>query len=380
LTCIYKARREWFGGVVYSENPGFTAFVDARRADSLGIPRDTDLRDGLFSAPLDVHFSITNRCNLWCRGCYARNKKEPAGDMPLDLAMAIIDRLGDLNVFTIALGGGEPFLHPDLFVIAHYARSRNIVPNITTNGLIMDPTLAERCRVFGSVHVSCHHPSDLSHLAKPVRLLKQAGIDIGINVLLSAESHAELPRIWAWGAKHGISRILLLKFKLTEHNADCQDLVLPPADEQVLLPRLRQLARRHSIMPMLDCSLFPAFAFTRPKRSDLERFDVNGCVGGNAILAVTSDGYYKPCSFCAAPCGDARLLNRYQWKENQALAQFRRLRIHSACGGCKYKDLCNGGCRVSMTEWCHDDKTVHSGFYGGGQAAPSHPEGTGAAL
>jgi len=64
VTSIHKTRREWFGGVVYSENPGFTAFVGSRRADSLGIALQDDLSEGLFSAPLDVHMSVTNRCNL----------------------------------------------------------------------------------------------------------------------------------------------------------------------------------------------------------------------------------------------------------------------------------------------------------------------------
>lgn len=349
---IHKARREWFGGIVYSENPGFTAFVDSRRADSLGIPFSGDLTEGLFSAPLDVHMSITNRCNLHCRGCYARNPDEPAEDMPLDLAQAIIGRLADMNVLTIALGGGEPFLHPHLFDIARYSRSKGIVPNVTTNGLAMDTATATDCQVFGSIHVSCHHPSELPRLVETIRLLKNAGIDIGLNVLLSAVTYTELARIWNWCARQGISRLLLLKFKLTEKNHLCQDMMLSPAQEQSLLPLIRQLSRRRSLMPMLDCSFFPALAYHAPKKKDLEFFDVNGCVGANAILAITTDGRFKPCSFCSTPYGDALSLNRDVWKRNKALAEFRRADLHEACHACTYKDLCNGGCRLSATPWC----------------------------
>ena len=352
MTAIHKTRREWFGGLIYSENPGFTMFVDDRRADVLGIPPVDNLTPGLFSAPLDVHVSITTRCNLQCRGCYALDHDESVKDMPLDLAKTILDRLSDMDVFTIALGGGEPFLHPHWFEIASYARQKRIVPNITTNGLLIDAETAKKCDVFGSVHVSCHHPSDLAGLADAVRFLKKAGIDVGLNVLVSASTYEELPGSWRWCAKQGISRLLMLKFKITDMNHGCQDLMLSADQERSLFPLIRKLSRRHSIMPMLDCSLFPALAYSRPRKKDLEFFDVNGCVGGNAILAITTDGYFKPCSFCQTPCGDARLLDRNTWKENEKLAEFRQYRAHASCRTCTYEHLCNGGCRIAATEWC----------------------------
>lgn len=371
MTPLTKHRREWFGGLVYSENPGFTAFVDSRRADLLGIPSSNNLTHGLFSAPLDVHMGITNRCNLRCRGCYAQRVDEPVKDMSLDLAKAIIDRLSDLEVFTIALGGGEPFLHPQLFDIATYSRQAGIVPNVTTNGLLMDDEIAKRCRVFGSVHISCHHPAEMPRLAESARFLKRAGIDIGLNVLVSAETYTELPNIWSWCARQRISRILLLKFKMTAINGDCQDLVLSAEQEQCLLPLIRQLSRRHSVMPMLDCSFFPALAYSQPDRKDLEFFDVNGCLGGNAILAVTIDGRFKPCSFCQATCGDTLALNRTQWEQNGYLSEFRHRHLHAECGTCAYEDLCNGGCRVSKTEWCHSRKAREPSVSG------SPPQGAG---
>ena len=356
MTSLTKHRREWFGGLVYSENPGFTAFIDSRRADVLGIPSSGNLTEGLFSAPLDVHMAITNRCNLRCRGCYAQRVDEPVKDMSPDLAKAIIDRLSDMDVFTVALGGGEPFLHPQVFDIATYSRQAGIVPNVTTNGLLMDAEMAKKCSVFGSVHISCHHPTEMPRLVESVRFLKRAGIDVGLNVLVSADTYTELPNIWAWCARQRISRLLLLKFKMTTINSDCQDMVLSAEQEQDLIPLIRQLSHRHSVMPMLDCSFFPALACSRPDRRDLEFFDVNGCLGGNAILAVTIDGQFKPCSFCQNTCGDILALNRNLWKENEDLSDFRHRHLHAECNTCAYEDLCNGGCRVSKTEWCRNQK------------------------
>jgi radical SAM protein with 4Fe4S-binding SPASM domain len=258
-----------------------------------------------------------------------------------------------MAVFTIALGGGEPFLHPQLFDIAAYSRQMGIVPNVTTNGLLMDAETARQCRAFGSVHVSCHHPSELPRLAEPVRLLKLFGVDVGVNVLVSRLTFDELPHIWRWCASQGASRVLLLKFKLTANNPESRDMLISQDEERSLLPVVRKLSRRYSIMPMLDCSFFPALAFSRTKRRDLEFFDVNGCVGGNAILAVTTDGQFKPCSFCHTTLGDARRLNRMVWRESKQLNDFRRRRMYSECHSCNYEDLCNGGCRVAEMQCCH---------------------------
>jgi radical SAM protein with 4Fe4S-binding SPASM domain len=194
----------------------------------------------------------------------------------------------------------------------------------------------------------------MPRLVESVRFLKRAGIDIGLNVLVSAATYAELPGIWAWCARQGISRLLLLKFKMTTINHDCQDMMLSADQEQGLLPLIRKLSRRHAVMPMLDCSFFPALAHSRPDRSDLEFFDVNGCLGGNAFLAVTIDGQYKPCSFCQTTCGDTRALNRTVWEKNEALSEFRHRHLHAECDTCAYGDLCNGGCRISNTEWCRN--------------------------
>ena len=349
---IFKQRREWFGGVVYSEHPGYTAFVDSRRADSLGIPPSDDLPHGLYSAPLDVHIGLTTRCNLRCDGCYSHDKTQPQVDMPFDRATAIIDHLAAMNVFTVSFGGGEPLLHPRVFDIARHARSRNIAPNITTNGLMIDSSTAEQCQIFGSLHLSCHDANELDRLSQSVRHLKNCGIEPGLNVLVSVATHSQLPKICCWASGHKISRVLFLKFKLTDTNRQHSSMVLDSAQEQSLLSTIRKLSRKHGFMPLLDCSFFPILALHSARKSDLKYFDVNGCLGGNAILAVTTDGQYKPCSFWPETFGEIESLDSDTWINDERLNGFRNGRQLEGCPQCDYEDLCNGGCRVCDRQGC----------------------------
>jgi len=351
MNTIAKARREWFGAVVYLEHPGMTAFVNAAKADSLGIPAEEGLPQHIFRAPLDVHLAITHRCNLHCHGCYAIDRREAAPDMPLTLARTILDHLAALDVFTVALGGGEPFLHPHLFDIANHARVRRIVPNITTNGLLIDAAAAKACGVFGNVHLSCHHPSELDRLQQAVACLRKEGIRPGLNVLVSSETFHHLADIWKWCARQRIHQVLVLKFKLTVHNMDSAAMRLTVDQESELLPLVARLSRKYHVLPMLDCSLFPALARHRPRKRDLEFFDVNGCLGGNAYLAVGPDGSYRPCSFAPQAFGKIEALDRARWMSDPQLQAFRNA-IGPHCGVCGYRNLCHGGCRVCGSEAC----------------------------
>ena len=59
------------------------------------------------------------------------------------------------GVVQIALGGGEPLLHPDLVAIRELCRAYDLVPNLTTNGLgLSDEVCRALARCCGAVALS----------------------------------------------------------------------------------------------------------------------------------------------------------------------------------------------------------------------------------
>ena len=155
-------RREHFGGIIFHEKPAFVAYVNDTYADSHDIKKTPSAIycEDVFSSPLDAHIVLTTRCNLYCKGCYNTIKSDAKKDMSLDFAKSIIDKLAELNVLSLSFGGGEPTMHPQLFEIAKYTREKNILPNVTTNGLIMTEDFAAKCSIFGSVHFSIHNAKE----------------------------------------------------------------------------------------------------------------------------------------------------------------------------------------------------------------------------
>ena len=76
-----------------------------------------------------LELEITGKCYHHCQHCYGSFPKE--GELPKDKVMQIIDEAGEY-FDCIIFSGGEPFLHPDLIELIHYAK--DFVVFITTSG------------------------------------------------------------------------------------------------------------------------------------------------------------------------------------------------------------------------------------------------------
>jgi len=348
---IIKARREFFGGVIFREHPAFVAHVNEDYANSYSIPtmEGAVLKEGVFSAPLDAHIAITTRCNMLCKGCYNTHKDDEIKDMPLENAKAVIDKLSELGVFSLSFGGGEPTLHPDVFEIAKYAREKQVLPNMTTNGLTMTEQLAEECKVFGNVHFSIHKLQDMEFVFSAIRTYRKAtGKRPGLNLLLTTETVPHLDDIFRTARKAGIKIILFLRYKTTVKNADTQGLSI---DENIndIPARLKQLHRANKrLMFLYDCSLFEVLAENEfADKKTYHKYDNNGCLGGNAYIAIDVNGMFKPCSFWNEPFGSALDINFDYWINDPKLNEFRSMRKDDTCTQCEFIDLCNGGCRLT---------------------------------
>ena len=96
---------------------------------------------------MEMTLSLTHRCNLACRYCYAAKTEKP--DMSLDTAIAALDwgisMTPEGEQLDIGFFGGEPLLCTELISdICDYLRiakrhhNRRIELSITTNGTLLD--------------------------------------------------------------------------------------------------------------------------------------------------------------------------------------------------------------------------------------------------
>jgi len=145
---------------------------------------------------------ITQRCNNHCPYC---DQTRAERDMPVAQFVALLDELVAEDVESVALGGGEPTLHPALPVLLDAVRKRGLHAGLTTNA--RDPVqvmaLADSDLLYnfgvsagkGEWPVLAAHPSAV------------------INLLLL---HGGLKKVMEWAVQailHGAVCLLLLGYK-----------------------------------------------------------------------------------------------------------------------------------------------------------------------
>jgi MoaA/NifB/PqqE/SkfB family radical SAM enzyme len=115
-----------------------------------------------FAGPEVLHIDLTNGCNFNCIACWCRSpllgdKAMPEWErklsLPLNLVKGVFDDLscmGGLRQLKI-VGGGEPFMHPDILEIIEYAKSKdkNIQIDINTNFSLVDEKTALKLLELG---------------------------------------------------------------------------------------------------------------------------------------------------------------------------------------------------------------------------------------
>ncbi|MEG2405591.1 MAG: radical SAM protein, partial [Clostridiales bacterium] len=124
------------------KNPKETAFlIKSTKNMEIMHQRRKDMGDRGNNIPGFLIASITNACNLFCSGCYARangmcNDDEAEVLLTAEDWESIFSQSAKVGIAFILLAGGEPLLRKD--VIKTAAKFKEIVFPVFTNGTILD--------------------------------------------------------------------------------------------------------------------------------------------------------------------------------------------------------------------------------------------------
>jgi hypothetical protein len=131
----------------------------------LRIGQDKDIPKRSSTPELaDIH--ITNFCNQNCSFCY-QNSDTKGMHAEYWQICDLMRQLAQMQVFEVALGGGEPTSHPNFVQILEGFRRAGIVPNFTTRNLswLYDPSLTSKIMAnCGSFAYTIHDYSDIKKL------------------------------------------------------------------------------------------------------------------------------------------------------------------------------------------------------------------------
>ncbi len=131
-------------------------------------------------APELIDIKITDYCDLKCSYCY-QDSTDDGKHAEEDFLRGLVSACNNMGVFEVALGGGEPTLHPRFPEILRDFRSDGVIPNFTTRSYkwLHDEKTREAVRKYaGKFAISvtqpremerAHHFADELELASPKR-------------------------------------------------------------------------------------------------------------------------------------------------------------------------------------------------------------------
>lgn len=119
------------------------------------------------SVPELVDIKITDYCPYGCSFCYQGSTKDGVNKTLIG-PWALLEALGEMGVFEVALGGGEPTMAKDFTTWISVARDRGIVPNFTTFSVawLNDQYKVAAAKKCGGIGVSVHDIAGLSKVVK----------------------------------------------------------------------------------------------------------------------------------------------------------------------------------------------------------------------
>lgn len=240
--------------------------------------------------PLLLDVSITNRCLRGCSFCY--KKAKPQGkDISLEDYSLILREARTCGVTQIAIGGGEPTLHPDFVNILRMTREAGIIPNYSTNGDHITSKIIDATEKYcGAMAISVYN--DINFYKDLIDTLSVRNIRVNLHYILTQDKLDNYISLLSdspeWLKK--INAIIFLNYKPA--NGD-YELILSSADPTKL-----------SLFFNLVCSVkFCSIGFDSCTSSFIERYTnidqsmFDYCESTRQSAYINENLEVFPCSF-----------------------------------------------------------------------------------
>ncbi len=331
---------------------------------------------GARRAPVVV-WNVCRHCDMRCPHCYAAASAAPSvHDLPTAAAKSMLDRLARNGVTVVIFSGGEPLLRGDLLELIAHARDVGIAPQLSSNGVHIDPDAARALKSAGVAYVGVSIDGlpefndawrgmerAFARASDGLRNAHDAGMRTGMRMTVTRRNVDDVFALIDHATTLSVSRFYV------SHLVDSGRAVrlvgddLRPSETRGLLWQLFDDAARR-----LDDARAPRIV-TGGNDSDgpllltwvRERYDSaaaervrtllerrGGNSAGEAVLAIDSRGRVHPDQFWRGQSlGDATTTDLDVILAHplaQAL-RTREIRLTGRCGSCTYRGICRGSHR-----------------------------------
>lgn len=323
------------------------------------------------SAPIRVWLEVTSRCNLKCNQCFNQSHQEHLSpDLPLPIVLAMLEDLHRSGVLQLTVTGGEPLIRRDIFLILDRISELGFGLRFFTNGTSLTERTAARLGEYPISHLflsldGIGHLNDIlrggatyARIVRGLSLLSARGRQVTLSTTLHSLSTDGIADLFHLAAQHGVRSILIRP--LFQYHERETDRSIPPSLIDTFLDSLENASARYGIEYQVNKLPFrplskSVFAFDHPADVHFSYFNSHnrfGCVGGNTVVGIKSNGVIMACGFVPhkyATAGHSLLERPFLdlWNSSENVTVLRDLPGNSTCNSCSLLSVCGGGCRAN---------------------------------
>jgi heme d1 biosynthesis radical SAM protein NirJ len=343
-----------------------------------------------------VIWNLLRKCNLACKHCYANSyNKDFDGELTLSECLKTVDELKSINVPALILSGGEPLLHPHIFNIAEYAKKQKIYLALSSNGILITPSVADKLKDidFNYVGVSLDglaatHDQirgEVGAFDKSVEGIKNGvsrGLKMGIRTTLTNTNYNQIEQMLDLSISLGVEKFYLshlnyggrgnkredAHFKMTR---DVMHLLFDKALEFLKKGISLEIVTGNNDADAVFMHLWAKDKFPLEQREHVE--ELLKAWGGNAsgvgVANIDSQGDVHPDTFWpGVKLGNVRENTFLEIWNNQdhpiiKILRSDRKQITGRCSECHYFTICNGNTRVRAHKLFDDPWASDPGCY-----------------
>ena len=279
-----------------------------RFGNDLAVDESAPGHLNVLSAPTLVDIQLTRRCPMGCPHCYVAARPDGA-HMDCEDTRLVLRACADAGVCQLALGGGEPLLHPRIIDILAEAHALGLVPNLTTTGLDLDePKLEALARYAGAVALSLeavgeefgrYRRAGFAFFEEAQAKLRRHHIPMVFQVTLSRESLLDLPSVIDYCLTvPDLYGVIFLAYKAVGRGEGFHAPLSSVAPAE-LYPILRDAFMRLGAHTRVgyDCCLTPAIVGIDEEFGFSEQDLLEGCSAARGSVGVSVELDVLPCTF-----------------------------------------------------------------------------------
>jgi len=322
-------------------------------------------------------WNFTNRCNLSCLHCYSKAELDSVDTLSTEKIMETLPKLKANGVKFLIFSGGEPLTRHDIYDIAGRCKELGIVTYLSTNGLYVKKSNAEKILdTFNYIGISIDGSEKVhdafrglkgSFIAsmKAVDLLNSYGrTKVGIRFTITKDTYDDLAFIFDLAEKHNIPKVYISHLVYSGRGLDNLDMDLSKEQRVTAVNYILDKAFEYHESKLdieivtgnmeMDAILFyDRFIQKYPEHADDMKKRLitwGGNSAGRKLLNIDAEGNVKPDPFFPSIIGNIFREDFTDIWTNKPIELLKKLRIHprelgGKCEKCNYLEICNGGSR-----------------------------------